>query len=41
MEPILIIVVLALFGLAAQAWGADSRSVSVDGREPASVTGLS
>jgi hypothetical protein len=31
---------LALLGVAAQVWGADSRDVSIDGREPAAHTGL-
>ena len=40
MDLLLVVAVLALFGLAAQAWGADSRDVSFDGREPATHPGL-
>jgi hypothetical protein len=40
MDLILVVAVLALLGLAAQAWGADSRDISFDGREPAMRSGL-
>jgi hypothetical protein len=36
----LLVAVLALLGLAAQGWGADSRDISYDGREPATHPGL-
>ena len=35
MEFFLAVAVLALLGVAAQAWGVDSRDISFDGREPA------
>jgi hypothetical protein len=40
MDLFLVVAVLALIGLAAQAWGADSRDISFDGREPAMRPGL-
>ena len=40
MELFLAVAVLALLGMAAQAWGADSRSVSSDDREQAIHTAL-
>jgi hypothetical protein len=36
----LLVAVLALLGLAAQVWGVDTRDISIDGREPATHTGL-
>ncbi len=40
MELLLVVAVLTLFGMAAQAWGADSRQFSLDDREPAWHPGL-
>ena len=37
MELLILVVVLALLGFAAQAWGADSRIMDLDPTHPASV----
>jgi hypothetical protein len=40
MVLLLLVTVLSAFGLAAQAWGVDSRDFSLDGRDPAGRPGL-
>jgi hypothetical protein len=37
MELLILVVVLALFGIAAQAWGVDSRIMDLDPTHPARV----
>jgi hypothetical protein len=41
MELLLVVAILALLGIAAQAWGSDSRILDVDPRQQASSTGIS
>jgi hypothetical protein len=41
MELLLVVAVLALLGIAAQAWGSDSRILDIDPGQPAYTTGIS
>ena len=40
MELLVLIAILAFLGLAADTWGADSRILTIDPRQPASSTGI-
>ena len=40
MELLVVVIVFALLGIAAQAWGGDSRILNVDPNQPASSTGI-
>ena len=40
MELLLIVAILALFGIVAERWGADSRVMNLDPNAPATSTGI-